>query len=71
MEVEKFLKPEEFARLHKAAKDDREKCILLLLAGAGLRVGEMVAVKAEDIDFRKAYLHIRSANAKLQKSPAL
>lgn len=68
MEVEKFLKPEEFARLHKAAKDDREKCILLLLAGAGLRVGEMVAVKAEDIDFRKAYLHIRSANAKLKKA---
>jgi integrase/recombinase XerD len=68
MEVEKFLKPEEFARLLKAAKDDREKCILLLLAGVGLRVGEMVAVKAEDIDYKKAYLHIRSANAKLKKA---
>ena len=34
MESEKFLKPDEFARLLKAAKDDREKCILLLLAGA-------------------------------------
>lgn len=60
--------PDEFARLLKAAKDDREKCLLLLLAGAGLRVGEMVAVRAEDIDFRKAYLHIRSANAKFKKA---
>lgn len=68
MEAEKFLKPEEFARLLKGAKDDREKCILLLLAGAGLRVGEMVAVRAGDIDFGKAYLHIRSANAKLKKA---
>jgi integrase/recombinase XerD len=68
MEAEKFLTPDEFARLLKAAKDDREKCLLLLLAGAGLRIGEMVAVRAEDIDFRKAYLHIRSANAKLKKA---
>jgi integrase/recombinase XerD len=68
MEAEKFLKPEKFSRLLKAAKDDREKCILLLLAGAGLRVGETVAIRAEDIDFGKAYLHIRSANAKLKKA---
>jgi integrase len=68
MEAEKFLKPEEFARLLKAAKDDRERCILLLLAGAGLRVGETVAIRAGDIDFGKAYLHIRSANAKLKKA---
>ena len=68
MEAEKFLKPDEFSRLLKAAKDEREKCILLLLAGAGLRVGETVAIRAEDIDFGKAYLHIRSANAKLKKA---
>lgn len=68
MEAEKFLTPDEFARLLKAAKDDREKCILLLLAGTGLRVGEMVAVRAEDIDFKKAYMHIRSANAKFKKA---
>jgi len=68
MEAEKFLKPEEFTKLLKAAKDDREKSILLLLAGAGLRVGEMVAVKAGDIDFKKSYLHIRLANAKLKKA---
>lgn len=68
MEAEKFLTSDEFTRLLKAARDDREKCILLLLAGAGLRIGEMVAARAEDIDFRKAYLHIRSTNAKLKKA---
>ena len=40
MESEKFLKPDEFARLLKAAKGDREKSILMLLVGAGLRVGK-------------------------------
>jgi integrase/recombinase XerD len=67
MDAEKFLKPDEFARLLDAAKDDRERCILMLLAGAGLRVGEMTAIRAEDIDFVKEYLHIRAAHAKLKK----
>jgi integrase len=37
MEPEKFLTHAEFGSLLKAAKDDRERCILLLLAGAGLQ----------------------------------
>jgi integrase/recombinase XerD len=68
VEPEKFLKPEEFAALLKAARDDRDRCILLLLAGAGLRVGELISIRIEDIDFNKAYLHIRAANAKLKKA---
>lgn len=67
MEPEKFLTPNEFNALSKAAKDDRERCILLLLAGAGLRVGEMTQIKAEDIDFRKGYLHVQAPNAKFKK----
>jgi integrase/recombinase XerD len=67
MEPEKFLTPTEFNSLLKAAKDDREKCILLLLAGAGLRVGEMTQIRAEDIDFAKGYLHVQAINAKFNK----
>lgn len=67
MEPEKFLTPTEFKALLKAAKDDRERCILLLLAGAGLRVGEMTQIRAEDIDFSKGYLHIQALNAKFKK----
>jgi integrase/recombinase XerD len=68
VEPEKFLKPDEFAALLKAARDDRDRCILMLLAGAGLRVGELISIRVEDIDFNKAYLHIRAANAKLKKA---
>ena len=67
MEPEKFLAPTEFNALLKAANDDRERCILLLLAGAGLRVGEMTQIKAEDIDFNKGYLHVQAVNAKFNK----
>jgi integrase/recombinase XerD len=64
MEVEQFLRPEEFELLLKAARDERERCILLLMAGAGLRVGEMTAIRAEDINFAKGFLHIRAEGAK-------
>jgi integrase/recombinase XerD len=67
MEPEKFLTLTEFNALLKAAKDDRERCILLLLAGAGLRVGEMTQIKAEDIDLEKRYLYVEALNAKYNK----
>jgi integrase/recombinase XerD len=67
MEPEKFLTPREFNALLKATKDDRERCILLLLAYAGLRVGEMTQIKAEDIDFSKGYLHVQAINAKFKE----
>lgn len=67
MEPEKFLTPTEFNTLLKSAKDDRERCILLLLAGAGLRIDEMTQITAEDIDFNKGYLHVQAINAKFKK----
>jgi integrase/recombinase XerD len=67
MEPEKFLTPAVFGALLKAARDNRERCILLLLAGAGLRVGEMAQIQAEDIDFSKGYLHIPAAKSKGKK----
>jgi integrase/recombinase XerD len=68
MEPEKFLTHAEFSSLLKAAKDDRERCILLLLAGAGLRVSEMTQIRIEDVDFNKSYLHVPALNAKFKKS---
>lgn len=67
MEPEKFLTHAEFTLLLKAAKDDRERCLRLLLAGAGLRVSEMTQIKAEDADFSKGYLHVPALNAKFKK----
>jgi len=67
MEPERFLTHAEFNALLKATKDDRERCILLLLAGAGLRVSEMTQIRAEDVDFSKGYLHVPAINAKFKK----
>jgi integrase len=67
MEPEKFLTHAEFKALLKATKDARERCLLLLLAGAGLRVGETTQIQAEDIDFSKGYLHIQAAKSKGKK----
>jgi len=68
MEPEEFLTHAEFNALLKAAKDDRERCILLLLAGAGLRVSEMTQIMAEDVDISKSYLHVPALNAKFKKA---
>jgi len=68
MEPEKFLTHAEFTALLKVARDNRERCILLLLAGAGLRVSEMTQIRAEDVDFSKGYLHVPAINAKYKKA---
>lgn len=67
MEPEKFLTLTEFNALLKAAKNDRERCILHLLAGAGLRVSEMTRIRSKDVDFNKGYLHVEAINAKFNK----
>ena len=64
MQTEKFLQREEFDLLLATAKDDRERCILYMLGGVGLRVAEMCAVRVDDIDFDHSYLHIPKSNAK-------
>jgi integrase/recombinase XerD len=68
MEAEKFLRREEFDKLLQAAKDEREKCILYMLAGVGLRVAEMSCIRAEHIDYDRSYLHIPKNDAKGKKS---
>lgn len=64
MQTEKFLRREEFDLLLATAKDDRERCVLYLLAGVGLRVYEMCAARVEDINFDRSYLHIPESSAK-------
>ena len=64
MEAERFLKREEFDKLLAAAKDDRERCILYLFAGAGLRVAEASRIRIEDLNLGSSYLHIPASNAK-------
>ncbi len=73
------ITPEEMEACRECAQGDREKALLELMLSTGLRVGEIVALKIEDIDFqtrrlqvnegksdnaeRDVYLSIRARNA--------
>jgi integrase/recombinase XerD len=67
MKPEEFLSMEEFKMLLQNVRDNRDRCILLLLGAVGLRAGEMCKIKVVDIDFEKGYLHIPASNAKYKK----
>lgn len=68
MEPENFVKADEFEALLIAAKDNRERCLLYMMGGIGLRVGELVASRAEHIHYDQSYLYIPKSNAKGKKS---
>jgi integrase len=50
MHPEDFLSLEEWHRLLAAAPKKREKALLWLMAGCGLRVSEAVTLKVEHLD---------------------
>jgi integrase/recombinase XerD len=60
MDPEHILTPEEFHHLIKTAENSRDRLILLLLGGAGLRVGEMTQIRVEDLNLEEGHLHIRA-----------
>lgn len=61
MRPQDFLTRDEFTRLKAACRDDREKAIVLTLAGTGIRVNELCNLKVEDIAFDKGYIHVEIA----------
>jgi integrase/recombinase XerD len=68
MEPENFVKVDEFEALLIAAKDNRERCLLYMMGGIGLRVGELVAARVEHIHYDQSYVYIPKTNAKGKKS---
>jgi len=52
---------EELQSLFNACDNLRDKCILMTLYGAGLRLSEVAALKVSDIDSKKMQLFIRNA----------
>ncbi|AEC51341.1 integrase/recombinase [Pyrococcus sp. NA2] len=53
------LTEEEIKKVIEAAKNLRDRLILLLLYGAGLRVSELCNLKIEDVNFEKGFLIVR------------
>lgn len=60
----KVLSKEEVIRILKAVSNEKHKTILFLTYSAGLRVGEVVRIKIEDIDSKRMLIHIRQGKGK-------
>jgi integrase/recombinase XerD len=64
-QIPSALRPEEVQTVVEAARQDcstigrRDYALLMLLAAYGLRAGEIVALRLEDIDWQKEILRVR------------
>lgn len=72
--VPKFLKPDEVRRLlascdRRTIKGQRDYTILLLLARLGLRAGEVVAMRLDDIDWDSGEMLIRGKGQRHDRLP--
>jgi integrase/recombinase XerD len=71
MHFEDFLTLEEWHRLLAAAPTPRDAALLWLMAGCGLRVSEVAALKVEHLDGPGGYLHIVDGKGGKQRTSIL
>ncbi|MGW8266113.1 MAG: site-specific tyrosine recombinase/integron integrase [Longimicrobiales bacterium] len=58
------LSREEVRRLIHAARNPKERALLLILYSAGLRVGEAVRLRVADVDSDRMVIHVRSGKGR-------
>jgi site-specific recombinase XerD len=58
------LSKEEVARILSSVDNIKHKAILMLVYSAGLRVGEVVRLKVEDIDSKRMLIHIKGSKGR-------
>ena len=58
------LDQEEILKIIASVENLKHKTMLLLIYSAGLRIGEVVRLKANDIDSKRKLIHIRQAKGK-------
>jgi site-specific recombinase XerD len=58
------LSKEEVAKILSSVDNLKHKAILMLVYSAGLRVGEVVRLKTEDIDSNRKLIHIKGAKGR-------
>jgi len=63
----KYLKREEWDKLRECIDNYRDKLIITLLYSTGMRVGEFVKLRVEDVDFEERFISILSENTKTGK----
>ena len=71
MHPEDFLSLDEWHRLLAAAPTPREAALLWLMAGCGLRVSEVAALKVEHLDGSGGYLHVVNGKGGRQRTSIL
>ena len=58
------LSQEEVSKILSSVENIKHKAILMLVYSSGLRVGEVVKLKPEDIDSNRKIIHIRGAKGR-------
>jgi len=58
------LSKEEVVKIPEAVDNLKHKAILMLVYSAGLRVGEVVKLKPEDIDSKRMLIHIKGSKGR-------
>ena len=58
------LSREEVARILSSVSNLKHKAIMMLTYSAGLRVGEVIRLRTEDIDYQRKTIHIRGAKGR-------
>lgn len=71
MHPEDFLSLEEWHKLLSTAPTTREKALLWLMAGCGLRVSEVAALKVEHLDGAGGYLQVVNGKDGKQRTSIL
>jgi len=46
-------------RRRKTPEDKRDRTLIILLAGSGLRIGELISLEKQDIDYERGRIHVR------------
>lgn len=58
-EVKESSSELDLEKIRSSCKDDRERAIVELLLSSGVRVGELVSLNVDDIDFKENSVHVR------------
>ncbi len=67
----KVLSQEEVVLLLKATRNPKHKCMLSLIYSAGLRVGELINLRLEDIDSDRMMIYVRGGKGKKDRTTLL
>jgi len=58
------LNKEECLRLFEAAKNEKHRLMIMCMYAAGLRAGEMIRLKWEDIDLERMLIHVKRGKSR-------